>query len=87
MLRNPRVMRNLTITVEERVARWARIWAAKQGSSVSKLVGKLLAEEMRHEQGYAAAMRRDLARAPLALKKSGTSYPPREDLHDRGGVR
>jgi hypothetical protein len=80
-------MRNLTITVDEKVARWARIWAAKQGSSISKLVGKLLEEQMRHEQGYATAMRRDLAREPLELKEPGTSYPSREDLHDRGGVR
>ena len=80
-------MRNLTITVEEKVARWARLWAAKHGSSVSKLVGKLLAEKMRHEQGYAAAMRRDLAREPLPLKQPGTTYPSREELHERGGLR
>ena len=77
----------MTITVEEKVAQWARIWAAKHGSSVSKLVGKLLAEKMKSEQGYTAAMRRDLARAPLALNEPGASYPSREALHERGGLR
>jgi hypothetical protein len=80
-------MRNLTISVDERVARWARVWAAKRGTSVSRLVGQLLAEQMQHEQGYANAMRRDLARRPLELKEPGASYPTREELHDRGSVR
>ena len=80
-------MKNLTISVDEKVARWARVWAAKRGSSVSRLVGKLLEEQMQHEQGYANAMRRDLARAPHQLKEAGASYPSREELHDRGSVR
>lgn len=75
-------MRNLTITVEERVARWARIWAAKHGSSMSKLVGSLLKEKMEQEQGYQAAIKRDLARAPMALKSAGEHYPSRDELHE-----
>lgn len=76
-------MRNITITVEEAVARWARIWAARHGSSVSKLVGELLKEKMEQEQGYQAAMKRDLAREPLPLKAKGATYPPRDALHER----
>ena len=74
-------MKNFTITVEERVARWARIWAARHGGSVSPLVGELLKEKM--EQGYRAAMKRDLAREPTPLKPAGKPYPAREGLHDR----
>ena len=80
-------MKNLTISVDEKVARWARIWAAERGSSVSKLVGQLLAEQMRHEEGYASAMRRDLSRKPVPLKAAGAPYPSREALYDRGSVR
>jgi len=76
-------MKNITITVEERVARWARIWAARHGSSVSRLVGELLEQKMEQEQGYQAAMKRDLARQPSMLKAAGTSYPKRETLHER----
>lgn len=79
-------MQNMTIVVEERVARWARIWAAKHGSSVSRLVGKMLHDLMNHEDGYAAAMKRDLGRKPVPLK-SGKKYPARDELHDRSGLR
>ena len=50
-------MKNLTITVEEGVLEWARIEAAKRGSSVSRMVGEMLAEKMRGEDAYAQAMR------------------------------
>ena len=39
---------NVTITVEDAALEWARIEAAKRNSSVSRLVGELLAEKMRH---------------------------------------
>ena len=79
-------MKNVTITVDERVARWAKVWAAKQGSSVSRLVGQLLEERMNQDRSWASAMRRDLARRPVLLKKSG-GYPARDELHDRTGLR
>ncbi|MFZ5469841.1 MAG: DUF6364 family protein [Myxococcota bacterium] len=80
-------MKNLTITVDEEVARWARVWAAEQGTSVSKLVGKLLRQRMEEERGYQAAMRRDLGRKPLALKGEGDRYPSRDELYDRPVLR
>ena len=49
-------MKNVTITVDEEVARWARIEAAKRESSVSRMVGGMLAERMRAETAYEAAM-------------------------------
>lgn len=79
-------MKNITIVVDEEVARWARIWAAEEDSSVSQLVGQLLREKMEQLQGYRAAMRRDLARAPKALKRGG-KYPTREELYDRPVLR
>ena len=74
-------MKNITITVEEGVARWARIWAARHGSSVSKLVGELLKERM--ELGYQTAMKRDLARTPMRLKAASAGYPARDEVHER----
>jgi hypothetical protein len=79
-------MKNVTITVDEQVARWARIWAAEHDTSVSRLVGQLLCEKMEFEQGFRKAMKRDLARQPLRLKAAGR-YPTREELHDRKGLR
>ena len=42
-------MKNVTITVEEPVLQWARITAAKRNSSVSRMVGEMLAEKMCQE--------------------------------------
>jgi hypothetical protein len=79
-------MRNLKITVDEVVARWARVWAAKHDTSVSRLVGMLLRRRMLTEQGYAAAMDEYLASEPIPLKRGGT-YPERVELHDRSSLR
>ena len=76
-------MRNDTITLNERVADWARIYAARRRTSVSRLVGELLERLMRQEQGYTAAMRSYLSRPPVTLKET-PGYPSREDLYDRG---
>ena len=39
-------LRNVTVTLEEDVAQWARIEAARQDTSVSRLLGALLKERM-----------------------------------------
>lgn len=75
-------MKNVTITLDEDVADWARIWAAKSRTSVSRLVGELLKRRMLEEAGYQAAMKQYLSRKPKLLKKSG-KYPSREALHER----
>jgi hypothetical protein len=46
------VLKNVTITVTEEVARWARRQAAEQNTSVSKLVGRMLEDEMRRTDDY-----------------------------------
>jgi len=50
-------MKNVTITVDEAVLEWARVEAARRGSSVSRMVGEMLAEKRRQEDAYAQAMR------------------------------
>ena len=76
-------MKKITITLDEEVARWARIRAAERNTSVSRLVGELLKEKMREEEDYRLAMEQFLAQEPQVLRKAGTSYPKREELHDR----
>lgn len=39
-------LRNVTVTLEEDVAQWARIEAAKRDTSVSRLLGELLKQRM-----------------------------------------
>jgi len=81
--RKPR-RRNVTITLEEDVARWARIKAAEKYTSVSQLVGDMLAEEMRNEGAYQTAMRDHFAMIkPVKFEKPGGRFPTRDELYDR----
>ena len=81
------VMKNVTITLDEEVARWARIMAAKENTSVSRLVGELLREKMLEEQNYQIAMQQYLSQPPNVLKPQGEKLPVREALYDRKGFR
>ena len=79
-------MKNVTITVAEEVALWARVRAARHGMSLSRFVGDLLRRQMDEEQGYEQSLQQFLSRAPVPLSKD-RRYPKREDLHDRSGLR
>ena len=74
-------LRNVTITLEENVAKWARIEAARKDTSVSRLLASILKERMQEKDGYEGAMRRALAREPF-LKSDGR-YLSREEAHER----
>ena len=76
-------MKNITISLEEKTARWVRVWAAKHEKSVSRMIGDLLSQQMEASQGYDRAMRRYLKRKPVALKLNDESYPSRDELYDR----
>ena len=81
--RKPR-RRNVTITLEEDVARWARVKAAERDTSVSQLVGDMLKEDMQREDAYAAAMREMIAIVkPVKFEKPGGRFPARDELYDR----
>jgi hypothetical protein len=78
-------LRNVTVTLEEPVARWARIEAARKETSVSRLLGAILKERMLDYDGYEKAMRRALTRK--AFRKAEGRYLSREGAHDRAGLR
>ncbi len=78
-------LRNVTITLEESVARWARIQAASNEVSVSRFLANLLKEQMKKNEEYEAAKQRALARKPF-LKTDGR-YLSREEVHDRARFR
>ena len=80
-----RALRNITVTVEPEVARWARVKAAREDLSLSRLIGKLLKDRMLEEKAYEASRRRFLSVRPRLL--SDGPYPDREELHDRAGLR
>jgi hypothetical protein len=80
-------MKNVTITLEEKTAAWARLQAARRGVSVSRLVGEMLQERMRQNREYESAMRQWLAKPPTRFKPVGGRYATREELHDRDDLR
>jgi hypothetical protein len=80
-------VKNVTITLDERTAAWVRVYAAKHNISVSRMVGERLQEKMRESREYDEAMRRFLARKPVRLKRAGTRYASRDELHDRSRLR
>ena len=76
-------MKNVTITLDEKVASWARIRAAEQETSVSRLVGEMLREKMIEEETYQASMQHYISKLPSSIKEPGTKYPNRGKLHER----
>jgi hypothetical protein len=76
-------MKSVTIMVEDEVAEWASREAARRNSSLSELMGELLAEKMRCGESYESAMRE-----ALKFKSWGRSegdYLARAEVRMRGG--
>ena len=73
-------MKNVTVTMEDSVADWARMEAARRNTSVSRMVGELLAEKMRHDDAYDRAMN-DWLQRELRFKSDGSPYPQREEIY------
>ena len=61
-------MKNVTITVDDAALEWVRIEAVKRNTSVSRLVGQMIAEKMRCNDAYAVAMREALKFEPIAFE-------------------
>jgi hypothetical protein len=80
-------MKNITITLDEETAAWARIHAAERGKSISRLLGEILQDRMREVRDYNDARRRYLAKKPFKFKWVDGSRPVREELHDRANLR
>jgi hypothetical protein len=75
-------MKNVTITLEESALQWARLRAARDNTSVSRLLGDILVEQRRREDAYERAMNDWLARK-RKWTSSGKAYPKRDSLYSR----
>ncbi|MCH7225623.1 DUF6364 family protein [Haloferula sp. A504] len=76
-------MKNVTITLDEDVVRWAKVWAASHDTSVSRMLGEELRKKMLAEQHYERARKRFLSKGPTPLKAASIPYPTRDSLYDR----
>jgi hypothetical protein len=75
-------LRNITITVSEEAARWARRKAADENISVSRLVGRMLENQMRMTDEYWQAYEQWKKLKPIP----GIASQPRltrEEIHIR----
>jgi hypothetical protein len=80
-------MKNITITLDEETAAWARVYAAGLNKSLSRFLGELLERNMRESREYSDAMRQYLAKKPSRLNQESALYPRREELHERTHLR
>jgi len=75
------VLRNVTITLSEEAARWARKKAAEEDISVSRLVGRMLEDQMRLSDQYWRAYRQWKRIKSLGLDAAGRLS--RDEAHAR----
>ena len=73
-------MKNVTVTMEDAVADWARMEAARRNTSVSRLIGEMLAEKMRHDDAYERAMNEWLQRMP-SYQSDGAASMKRDETY------
>ncbi len=76
-------VRNVTITMDDETALWARMEAASRDTSVSRFVGEILRQQMLDNAEYARARRSYGGRPPSPLGADNQSYPRREEIHAR----
>ncbi len=74
---------NITLSIDEGLLREARILAAAEGTSVSRLLADRLEELIRRHKAYDAAKRRALARLRKGYRLDWTLPPSRDALHER----
>ena len=79
-------MKKVTISMDEEVARWARVEAAHREMSLSRFVGEILREHMQEAQAYDRPMRDFLATEPTG-SSNRLPYPRRDELYDRPAFR
>ncbi len=73
-------MKNVTVTMDDEVATWARVEAARRNISLSRMLGELLAERMRHDDAYERAMHEWLQR-DHSFVSDGQPYPKRDQTY------
>ena len=80
-------MKKITITLDEKTAAWARIYAAQVGKSISRLLGEILRERMREVRDYNDAMRHYLSQKPFKFQWVDGRRPTRDELYERASLR
>ena len=80
-------MKNVTVTLDDQTAEWARAQAAEKGMSLSRYIGEVLREQLPKAQAYERAMRSYMARKPFIVREPDEKLPTREEIYDRPVLR
>ena len=78
---------NITIKVESGLAHEAKVFAARHGVSLSRLVAEQLEKLVREDQAFMAARRRALHGLKKGFDLAWEAPASREELHDRESLR
>jgi len=74
---------NITLRVDADLLREARVLAAREGTSLSRLLSGRLEQMVRREKAYDTARRRALARLKRGYDLEWTPPSSRDELHER----
>ena len=76
---------NVTLSLPADLVRKAKVWAAEEGTSISRLLRDALTQRVEDREAYSRARRRHLAilRNPPDLGTGGQPGWTRDDLHER----
>ena len=74
---------NLTLKLDANLIREAKVLAAKQGTSVSRLLTDQLEALIRRDKVYERAKRRALTRLERGFNLGWTPPASRDELHER----
>ena len=77
------MLKNVTITIPEEVAHWARKRAAEEDTSVSAMLAARLEQIVRERKAYHRARKRALARLREGMDLRWTPARSRHELHER----
>ena len=74
---------NVTLKLDAELLKEARVLAAEQGSSISRMLADKLEELVRERAGYDRARKRALARLRVGMDLGWTPPASRDELHER----
>ncbi len=81
-------MKNVTISLDEGLARWARVKAAEQDKSLSRFLADLIERLRRDESGdHAEFLKTFRSVNAVRLREPGEKLPTRDELYDRKLLR
>lgn len=74
---------NVTLKLDAELLKEARVLAAEQGSSISRMLADKLEELVRERAGYDRARKRALSRLRVGMDLGWTRPGSRDELHER----